>query len=263
MLMASWAYNGVAVSHRRPQHPWSAKGRCSSYPKGFRFSRTDSNDATQPQNCVRHSAFAFSEPAPMDDAEPARILGGRREGRQICLLPDARPKPVTGRRHAGGARAPHRAALTGAPTTGRSWSRSRWTFSRTTGLDAVTSLLADGLGKVAAGCFSPTVTATPSSQRPRLLPRPARRSAAGAAWRDGFGPHRPLRTSLACLGGVPHRRREEIEGEEREKRGRPKAAARRLGGGRGRAEGSARRRTRPPDLLRCLLERVMFWVLTH
>jgi len=157
-------------------------------------------------------------------------LGGRREGRQICLLPDARPKPVTGRWHAGGARAPHRAALTGAPTTGRSWSRSRWTFSRTTGLDAVTSLLADGLGKVAAGCFSPTATATPSSQRPRLLPWPARRSAAGAAWRDGFGPHRPLRTSLACLGGVPHRRREEIEGEERE------------------AEGSgtpARRRTRP------------------
>jgi len=119
---------------------------------------------------------------------------------------------VTGRRHAGGA---------------------RWTFSRTTGLDAVTSLLADGLGKVAAGCFSPTATATPSSQRPRLLPRPARRSAAGAAWRDGFGPHRPLRTSLACLGGVPHRRREEIEGEEGEER---------------EAEGSgtpARRRTRP------------------
>ena len=140
-------------------------------------------------------------------------MGGRREGRQICLLPDARPKPVTGHRHARGARAPHRAALTGAPTTGRSWSRSRWTFSRTTGLDAVTSLLADGLGKVAAGCFSPTVTATPSSQRPRLLPRPARRSAAGAAWRDGFGPHRPLRTSLACLGGVPHRRREEREAE--------------------------------------------------
>jgi len=143
---------------------------------------------------------------------------------------------MTGRRHAGGARAPHRAALTGAPTTGRSWSRSRWTFSRTTGLDAVTSLLADGLGKVAAGCFSPTVTATPSSQRPRLLPRPARRSAAGAAWRDGFGPHRPLRTSLRLprRGPAPPEGgdRGRGEGEEREAEGSGTPAWRRTRPGR-------------------------------